>query len=55
MQFFSEIMKPYILDPKCAFVSPKPEATVADRRTMEESDIKLLKPPPLPPLYCRVS
>ncbi|CAL9186164.1 unnamed protein product, partial [Musa hybrid cultivar] len=52
-KFFSEIMKPYILDPKCAFVSPKPEATVADRRTMEESDIKLLKPPPLPPLYCR--
>ncbi|RRT84909.1 hypothetical protein B296_00004006, partial [Ensete ventricosum] len=54
MQFFSEIDKAYILDPKCAFASPKPEPTVADRRTMEESRIKFLEPPPLPALYCRV-
>ncbi|RZR76759.1 hypothetical protein BHM03_00001640 [Ensete ventricosum] len=55
LKFFSEIGKAYILDPKCAFASPKPEPTVADRRTMEESHIKFLKPPPLPALYCRVS
>ncbi|RWW37013.1 hypothetical protein BHE74_00057923 [Ensete ventricosum] len=55
LKFFSEIGKAYILEPKCAFASPKPEPTVADRRTMEESHIKFLEPPPLPALYCRVS
>ncbi|THU71427.1 hypothetical protein C4D60_Mb04t01290 [Musa balbisiana] len=50
-EFLSEINLGYMLDPKCARTSPKPKTP--DRRTLQEEYLYLLKPPPIPALYCR--
>ncbi|CAL9083456.1 unnamed protein product [Musa textilis] len=50
-EFLSEINQGHILDPKCARTSPKPKTP--DRRALQEEYLGLLKPPPIPALYCR--
>jgi hypothetical protein len=55
-QCLSGINFAHVLEPSCAFASPKPQATFDQRRSLYQNPKVFLDPDPsLPPFGCRVS